>query len=88
MSLPPSFFQLAIAGGKDLGFAAFQLVPGRDVAHRTAKANSIEVVDVPRHQAAMERTRVIMSVIFIIGVLYYRTIKFLASEDPALLKVG
>ena len=52
LSLPPSFFQLAIAGSKDLRFAAFQLVPRREVAHRTVKSNSIVGVDVLRHQEA------------------------------------
>ena len=44
LSLPPSFFQLAIAGGKDLRFAALQLVQRPDVAHRSVQANSIVVV--------------------------------------------
>src|SRR5262249_62262846 len=38
-------FEFAVAGGKDLLLAAFELVPGRDVAEGRVQAHGIVVLD-------------------------------------------
>ena len=55
LSLPPSFFQLAIAGSKDLRFAPLQLVGRPDVANPTVQPNSIVVVELLREECRSPR---------------------------------
>src|SRR5439155_7132747 len=52
LPLPPRLLQLAIALGKNLRLASFQLGQGRDVADRAVQTNPIVMVHVPTHQAA------------------------------------